>query len=170
MPSFRRTAATALALITLSAAPAHAVRAAKSTPELGTCITNAAAHYEVPEPLIWLILDVEGGEAGTVMGNTNGTDDLGPMQINTFWLPLIEKHYKRSRSSLRWQLVHDACFNIAVGTWILRVNIDEAGGDVWKGIGWYHSRTPEHASRYLNRILKSAERWYGTRPDVAVKF
>lgn len=170
MRSLRRTAATALALISLSATPAFAVKAAKSTPELKSCISKASAHYDVPEPLIWLILDVEGGEAGTVAGNTNNTDDLGPMQINTFWLPLIEEHYERSRASLRWQLVHDACFNIAVGTWILRVNIDQAGGNVWQGIGWYHSRTPKYAERYLNRVLESAERWYGVKPEVAVKF
>lgn len=159
-----------LAFAGLGAPSAHAVKAAASTPELKTCITKAAAHYEVPEPLIWLILDVEGGEAGTVSGNSNGTDDLGPMQINTFWLPLIEEHYERPRALLRRQLQNDACFNIAVGTWILRVNIDEAGGNIWQGMGWYHSRTPSHARKYLDRVLAAAERWYGVRPDVSVSF
>jgi soluble lytic murein transglycosylase-like protein len=175
LPDFRRSSFLVF-LLALSAAlllwphPAMAVNAVEQNPGLTRCIVNAARHYQLPEPLIWLILDVEGGIEGTVSLNTNGTQDLGPMQINTRWLPQITAHYREPESVLRQRLIGDGCFNVAVGTWILRLNIDNAGGDVWRGVAWYHSRTPDFARRYLARVLASAERWYGKKIEADIDF
>src|SRR3546814_15983173 len=88
------------------------------------CVVNAAALYHLPEPLVWTILYVEGGKVGTVSGNKNGTADLGPMQINTSWLKTLAPQYGITAVELRSRLVWDGCFNVAIGSWILRHNID----------------------------------------------
>lgn len=159
-----------LTSLALPAPAGAAVKAVNDNPKLAGCISRAASHYDLPEPLVWLILDVEGGVEGTVSRNTNGTEDLGPMQINTIWLPEIQSAYDEPVEKLKARLVNDGCFNIAMGTWILRLSIDSAGGDIWRGIAWYHSRTPSHAHRYLDRVLKTAERWYGKKIDAEINF
>lgn len=159
-----------LGTLTLPAPAEAAVKAVRDNPRLAGCIARAAKHYDLPEPLIWLILDVEGGVEGTISVNTNGTEDLGPMQINTIWLPEIQSAYNEPVERLKARLANDGCFNIAIGTWILRLSIDNAGGEVWRGIAWYHSRTPSHARRYLDRVLKTAERWYGKKIEVEIDF
>lgn len=52
------------------------------------CMTAAAAFYHLPPRALPAIHAVEGGAVGVVSHNTNGSDDLGVMQINTIWLPV----------------------------------------------------------------------------------
>ena len=54
---------------------------------LALCIFTAAQTYSVPPTVILGVLNVEGGKVGMASSNTNGTYDLGPMQINTIWVP-----------------------------------------------------------------------------------
>jgi hypothetical protein len=127
------------------------------------CINQAAVTYHVPAALIISILGVEGGTVGMAKPNANGTDDYGPMQINTIWLDKI-KPYGYTRE----QIQYDACANVMVGTWILGRNIADSP-DLWRGIGGYHSYTAplnrdyqykvwnyyELLARYLSHPAKS---------------
>jgi hypothetical protein len=61
------------------------------------CINEAAIEYHVPAKLIISLLNVERGKNGKVEKNKNGTYDIGPMQINSSWLPDLEKHGIKSR-------------------------------------------------------------------------
>ena len=64
---------------------------------LATCIFLASQQYHVPPAILIGILKVEGGTVGQEVGpNTNGTYDLGPMQINTVWLEELSKKYNIS--------------------------------------------------------------------------
>ena len=36
------------------------------------------------------------------------------------------------------------CANVEAGAWILRQGLDEAHGDFWQGVGYYHSHDPEY--------------------------
>jgi len=40
----------------------------------------------------------------------------------------------------------------------LRRDLDEAHGDFWEGVGYYHSHTPEHKTRYLQHVLQQVLR------------
>ena len=51
--------------------------------------------------------------------NRNGSFDLGVMQINSWWFDAL--------GAKRWQALSGPCFNVLVGTWILRDCIDSFG-------------------------------------------
>lgn len=122
----------------------------------------------MPPQLIVSVMAVEGGDIGTVSLNANRTADLGVMQVNTgAWLPLVaEAHFHGDRSLAYQQLRDNACYNIQVGTWILRQAIDEANGDLWRGVAFYHSHTPGLAMRYTQRVQRAYLRLFGWQtPD-----
>jgi len=125
------------------------------------CLQQAADHYRVPVALVRAILKTEGGRPGQAVRNTNGSYDLGPMQINTAWLPTLQM-----RGITLPMVRDDYCVNVAVGTWILaremqRIPPQASTGQVWQAVAGYHSRTPEHNARYailLWRQLKTSTR------------
>lgn len=117
------------------------------------CVDDAAARFRVPPSLIRAILAVEGGRTGAVATNRNGSFDIGPMQINSIWLPEIEK-----RGGSLELILHHRCANVHFGTWLLAREL--AGADpatldrttFWRAVGNYHSRTPELNRRYAERV------------------
>jgi hypothetical protein len=52
----------------------------------------------------------------------------------------------------------DFCANVEAGSWILRQGLDEAHGDFWQGVGYYHSHDPQHKATYLQAVLKQVLR------------
>lgn len=118
------------------------------------CSIKAGRYYNVSPYLIQTLLSLEGGVKGSKVRNSNGTYDYGPMQVNTIWIKEIKRidniNVKESR------LINDVCYNIHIGAFILSSKISEAGGDVWKGLGNYHSKT----LRYHNRYLANARKIY----------
>ena len=122
---------------------------------LVACMTAVATFYHLPPQALPAIHVVENGRAGMVRHNHNGTDDLGAMQINTLWLPALAHGTGMSTGQLRRALIHENCFNIAVAGAILRIYLHEAGGDLIKAIGLYHSHTPMLAERFQQRVLST---------------
>lgn len=126
------------------------------------CVQLTADRFGLPVSIIQAILKVEGGRVGQAVRNSNGTEDLGPMQINTVWLPRLAEY-----GVTRRQLQHDRCVNILVGTWILASQLQAAKEmegpaqrRLWWGIGAYHSRTPQHNVKYALKVwqaLRDAE-------------
>lgn len=115
------------------------------------CANYAARHYNVSPYVVLSIIEVEGGKKGTVSKNSNNSYDLGVMQINTIHLPEIKSNFP----NVDWKvLANEPCVNIGVGTWILSKRINEAG-ELWKGVGNYHSRTPKYHRIYLNKIYRA---------------
>jgi len=112
------------------------------------CIKFNSDHFGVPELAIRAILDVEGGKVCTVSKNSNGSFDLGLMQINTINLGYIQDEYPQVTPS---DIACKPCLNITIGAWILSKRINETK-DIWKGIGHYHSKTPKYRDRYLKKI------------------
>lgn len=121
------------------------------------CVQLAADRYELPASVIHAILKVEGGHVGQAVMNSNGTEDLGPMQINTVWLPRLAPF-----GITRQQLQHDRCINILVGSWILARQLHSAKNmegpvqrRIWWGIGAYHSQTPQHNVKYALKVWRA---------------
>lgn len=123
------------------------------TKVLAACIMLAAQTYAVPPAVLMGIYQVEGGKVGQEVGpNTNGSYDLGPMQINTIWLPELAKKWGVSElAALRW-VRDDACTNVGVAAWILRQHYDE-NDDMAQAIAHYHSRTPKFGYRYRGKVI-----------------
>ncbi len=116
------------------------------------CITEAAHDNGLHPLLVRAVLNVEGGRVSSVTRNSNGSYDLGLMQINTTWLPVLRRFH------VKWQdLTDKPCVNIRVGSWILANKI-KGEDDYWVGVGNYHSKTPTYNRRYRQRVYHELER------------
>jgi soluble lytic murein transglycosylase-like protein len=103
----------------------------------------------VPAPLLKAIARHEsGGRIHIVNTNTNGTRDIGLMQINSAWLPVLQQH------GLQEQDLYDPCVNVLVGAWILSNNFQKLGYTT-QGLGAYNAATPWKRERYARQILQS---------------
>ena len=120
--------------------------------DLVPCVDRAAEAFGVPRLYIELILEVEGGRPGMANANSNGTVDLGPMQINSHWLDELAGMGIEATA-----VRDDACTNVYVGTWILVSEWARAGGNWIEALARYHSPTPRHQERYLSRLARALE-------------
>lgn len=125
---------------------------------LAACIFAASQTYVVPPSVILGILHVEGGRVGQAVKNTNNTYDLGPMQINTIWIPQLAKYWDVPHQEATRLVKDDPCINIGVGAWILRTKMDQTGS-LSQGIAYYHSATPKLGSNYRLKVMKAIERY-----------
>lgn len=123
-----------------------------TTKILAACMMLAAQTYDVPPALLAGIYKAEGGKVGQEVSNTNGSYDLGPMQINTIWLPELADKWGVSTNKARQLVRDDACTNVKVAAWILRGHLNETKS-LAKALQHYHSRTPKHGDRYKKRVL-----------------
>ncbi len=121
---------------------------------IAACVINASSVNDIEPELLLSVIAVEGGKPGSASVNKNGSHDLGIMQINTHaWLKVISmSFFNGDEKSAYNKLKDDACFNISVGAWILRHSILLEGGNVWEGVGRYHSATPEYKYRYIGKV------------------
>lgn len=112
------------------------------------CVLQAANDYTLPLRGLLAVWMTEGGRPGTVSRNTNGTADYGPMQINTVWARRLESQFGVTRQ----MITDDFCWSVRAGAYILRYEINQAGGSFWDGVGHYHSRTPRYKYEYIQRV------------------
>jgi len=129
------------------------------TPQaLAACLLIAAKTYQVPPAVMIGIMHVEGGRVGQESGpNFNGTYDLGPMQVNSRWLPELARAWGVDVRKARAIVRDDGCMNVKVAAWILSKKIKETGS-LYKGIAWYHSATPWLGNRYAAKVIAVMER------------
>lgn len=112
------------------------------------CFNEAGKMYQVPPMLLQSIAWVESRyDKNAKNHNTNGSVDMGVMQINSLWLdPLSEYGVQRKH-------LYNACYNISVAAWILRKQINEVGYN-WQAVAHYHSRTPEKGESYARKVAR----------------
>jgi hypothetical protein len=126
---------------------------------LAACLLMAAQTYQVPPAVMIGIMHVEGGRVGQEVGpNFNGTYDLGPMQVNSRWIPELARTWSVDHRTARKAVRDDGCVNVRVAAWILRRKIIEAGGSLYGGIAHYHSATPWRGQRYAAKVVAVMER------------
>lgn len=111
-----------------------------------SCVNTAAIEFNIPAKLIIAVLHVERGKNSRVVKNSNGSYDIGPMQINSLWLNELQK-YGITRQDLQF----DPCINVKVGTWLLGKAI-ASDNHFLNGVGNYHSRTPMFNNKYVQKI------------------
>ena len=115
----------------------------------GHCFKEAAARYGVSQPLLLAIAKHEsGGNVSAIHRNPNGTRDIGLMQINSAWLPVLNRH------GLLEKDLFDPCVNVLVAAWILSNNFQKLGYTT-QGLGAYNAVTPWKRERYARQILQS---------------
>lgn len=116
------------------------------------CLMLASQTYSVPPAVLVGIYKAEGGKVGQQVRNDNGSYDLGPMQINTVWMPLLAEKWGVDEHTAQAWVRDDACTNVGVAAWILRGHMKETKS-LSQAIAYYHSRTPEYGTRYRSRVI-----------------
>ena len=125
------------------------------------CMLAVASAQHLPPRVLPAIRVVEGGAVGTVSQNRDGSQDLGLMQINTRWLPVLAQRTGRDEVTLRQALLQNPCFNIAVAGAILRLYLNETRGNLLAAIGDYHSHTMTLNYQYQSQVIGAAWSLFG---------
>lgn len=112
------------------------------------CFEHAAQRYQVPEVLLRAIAQQEsGGNAHAINRNSNGSFDIGLMQINSFWFPTLARH------GIAPQHLYDPCVSTLVGAWILSQGFARLGYNP-QGLGAYNASSPEKREHYARQVLR----------------
>jgi hypothetical protein len=125
------------------------------------CMMTVSAVAHLPPRILPVIAHIEGGRAGLVQPDTNGTFDLGVMQVNTIWVGPIARRAHLPPAVAEAKLVSDPCFNIAAAALILRVYLAETHGAILPAIGDYHSHMPALNRAYVEEAEAQADRMFG---------
>jgi hypothetical protein len=120
------------------------------------CSVAMAIRYGVPANLVLAVAEIENGKPGQWVENTNGTFDVGPMQINTAYLAELRKFGISSAD-----VAGKGCYPYELATWRLKGHLVRDEGDIWTRAANYHSRTPEHNRPYRRKLMAAASRWAG---------
>lgn len=133
----------------LSAVPLSAQASGRAL----TCWDISGQKHNLNPLLLMAIGSVESSlREGIASRNTNGSYDLGIMQINTIHLPYFKK-----MGYSRHDLQHNSCKNIIAAGYLLKSSIKRYGYNV-NGIGGYHSNTPHLRIKYGRKVLKEYNR------------
>jgi hypothetical protein len=125
------------------------------------CMVHVAMYWHLPPRVLPSIQAVEGGFVGSISHNTDGSDDLGVMQVNTLWLQPLSRVTGLPVAEVRRLLIFDGCFNIGAAGMIMDFYRIKAHGDLNQAVGDYHSHTPALHDDYLARVLAAARRLFG---------
>jgi soluble lytic murein transglycosylase-like protein len=145
-----------LAVAMMSAGPGPAlgsdepVIAGSSAP--ATCWEQAARRHRVNPHLLVAIAEVESGlRPGAIGRNTNGSVDIGLMQINSLWLPELQRHGISPRDLL------DPCVSVHVGAWVLAQKMRRYG-NTWTAVGAYNAGSNVLRERYARKVMEALAR------------
>lgn len=137
----------AAALLGLSLMAADPAKAAGPT-EFDGCFQSAGDYYGINPLLLKAIARQESSMNPRALNrNTNGTTDIGLMQINTWHMPKLRK------AGVTEQRLWEPCVNIAVGAWVLADAISRHGM-TWKAVGVYHSPTDWRQRDYAGKVQR----------------
>lgn len=132
-------------LLVVMAASAYAWPALAN---MDACINQAAQRYRVDERLIHAIIQVESsGNPSALNRNANGSEDIGLMQINSSWLPVL------GRYGIQHHHLYDPCTNVHVGAWVLAGNIARYG-PTWRAVGAYNARSLVKRKGYVAKVWR----------------
>ena len=134
MPGIRTVCATAMIL-----ASSHAT----------ACWEEAANRYQVNPYLLYAIAKTESSlNPSAINRNKNGSYDVGLMQINSLWFPVLRKY------GIDEEQLFQPCVNVHVGAWILAQNMQRLGNS-WEAVGAYNSGKPHLRLKYALKVYKN---------------
>jgi hypothetical protein len=128
---------------------------------VAACIRATAAGRPWLEKTLWGLFDQERGWVGAEIANHNGTYDLGPLQVNSSWVPTVAVLLHRDVQDVRRWIRDDACFNVGTAAWLF-LSAYSNMQDYWKAVGAYHSPNPSRGRRYAINVGRHLQRRYGS--------
>lgn len=129
---------------------AMAALLATVAPTALACWEQAAQKYGVNVYLLHAIAKTESSlnPLAVNRSNTNGTYDVGLMQINSSWFP------KLKRFGIAEKDLYEPCVSIDVAAWILAHNIRHHG-NTWAAVGAYNTPNPMRGLLYAHRVYRN---------------
>ncbi|OWQ45592.1 hypothetical protein CDL60_19345 [Roseateles noduli] len=112
------------------------------------CFLLAGERYGVSPLLLKAVARQESGLNPSAFNrNANGSTDIGLMQINSSWLPVLARHGVQEAD------LQVPCANILVGAWILGSNFRSMGTTA-DALGAYNARDPAKRLAYARQVLR----------------
>lgn len=159
-----RTLGAAISIAVLFAQPVQAKSRAAMLPagerQVAACIERTSNGRPWLARTLWGLRDQEGGWIGAAVRNIDGTDDLGPLQVNSQWASRIAAVMNRTPTEVRWWLRYDACFNVDAARWIF-LSALAVTKDYWKAIGAYHSPVSWRQQAYAHSLARRLSTRFG---------
>lgn len=128
------------------------------------CLMAESQKQQVAPLILLALFKTEGGTLGRASSNTNGSKDYGPMQINTINLKEIAQWVPPT------DIRDNGCVNMGAAAYLLRKCINRHNGDLWKGVGCYHSNTPHLSAGYQQRVYNNLQRIIAGKADIRPLF
>lgn len=126
-----------------------------------SCFDKAANDSGVPKDILVAIAKVESGfDGNAIHKNRNGSVDIGVMQINSIYLPLL------AEAGISKDDLFIPCVNIHVGARIFKKCM-EKHGNTWRAVAEYNPGDQTYPHKVF-RALSSINKW-GIRSDSPVK-
>ena len=130
-------------------AAAALLAGADASAHASACWAEAAARYDVNPYLLYAIAKTESNlNPDALNRNKDGSYDIGLMQINSHWLPILRKY------GIGPEQLRDACTNIHVGAWVLAQNIRRLGNS-WEAVGAYNATSAALRNRYADKVYRN---------------
>ena len=136
---------------------AHPPPLASTLPKVSerlACSLAAAQRFQVPANVMLAVATVEDGRAGLWLPNTNGSYDLGAMQLNTNYIATLARYGIRADHVLA-----PGCYAYMLAAWRLHGHLSHDAGEPWRRVANYNSRTPLPNLRYQARLAPVADAW-----------
>ncbi|MCK9987518.1 MAG: hypothetical protein AzoDbin1_03990 [Azoarcus sp.] len=142
-----------MAVSTLASAAASEPPAARSTGEAACTWESVARKWKVNPYMLYAIAKTESNLNPRAINraNTNGSEDVGMMQINSFWFP------KLAKLGIKREHLFDPCVSLDVAGWILSQNMDRHG-NTWTAVGAYNAASPDKRIAYAKKVLRNLPR------------
>lgn len=126
-----------------------------STPALSTCWNLAEYTYGIDANLLKAIAHAESGMNSAAMNrNTNGTYDIGLMQINSTHLPRL-----KGIGVTEEMLIVNPCISLLTGASILNGMIRQYGYG-WEAVGAYNAGTSSKRVKLRKKYATKIARIY----------
>lgn len=148
-----------LAGIALSAASACLCACADEIPEeWRACFTEAGAHYGIAPAVLSAIARTESKlDPSAVHTNPDGSSDVGLMQVNSRWFPVLRQ------AGISSAALYQPCTSIWAGAWIL-AQAFARHGYTWESVGAYNAgdrisvSSTRRRAAYANQVLRNLAR------------
>ena len=117
------------------------------------CYDIAGSYHRVNPTVLRAISYKESRGKDRAIGyNTNNTEDLGRMQINSIHLAKLAAY------GIRRDQLFDGCTSVFVGAWLYAEAIREYG-NTWRAVGRYHSPTYWRQMNYAADVQRIIGEW-----------
>jgi soluble lytic murein transglycosylase-like protein len=107
------------------------------------CWQDAGAKYNISPVLLYAIAKHESGLHANLISslNSDGTYDIGLMQINSRHLPVLAQYGITEKSLL------NGCLSAHIAAWLLADNFRRMGNN-WNAVGAYNAKTTWRRANY----------------------